>query len=70
MAAIAYTVRRNIPAENGNGDDCRIAIIFIGHENNYTQTVCVNEELLRYECGGDPEKERRLFEHEIARALR
>lgn len=70
MAAIAYTVKRNVPAENGAGTDCKIAVIFVRHENGYVQTVCVNEEMLAYEAGGDQEKERRVFEHEIGMALR
>lgn len=70
MAAIAYHVKRDVPAENGAGTDCKIAVIFVRHENGFVQTVCVNEEMLTFECGGDPDKERRLFEHEISRALR
>lgn len=70
MAAIAYTVKRNVAATNGIGADCEIAVIFFRHENGYIQTVCVNEELLRWECGGDPDKEARMFAHEIAQAVK
>jgi hypothetical protein len=70
MAAISYFVKRNIPATNGAGADCKIAIAAYKHENGFIQTVAINEELLRWECGGDPVKETAFIEREIAMASR
>jgi hypothetical protein len=48
MAMVQYTVRRNVLAEDQEGNDHYIALCFIQHENGLVQRHAIPEELIRY----------------------
>lgn len=48
MAMIKYTVMRNIEAVNDKGQDCRIAVALIMHENGVCQRVAIDEGLIAF----------------------
>jgi hypothetical protein len=45
---VDYTVRRFVPARKDNGSEALIALVLIRHENGQKQTVCVDEEMIRF----------------------
>lgn len=57
MARISYTVRRHVEARKENGDKAMIAIALIVRENGTKQTVCIDEEFIRYAGEGAIEDE-------------
>lgn len=48
MAMIEYTVMRNIEAVNDKGQDCRIAVALVMHENGVCQRVAIDEALIAF----------------------
>jgi hypothetical protein len=45
---VDYTVRRGVRATKENGGEALIALVFIRHENGQPQTLCVDEEMIRF----------------------
>lgn len=68
MAGVQFTTQRFVKATNARGEDCKICMVIVRHENGHLQTLAINEDLLRFEAGGDPEKEERVILHEIRQA--
>lgn len=48
MAMVKYRVMRNVEAVNDKGQDCRIAVALVMHENGVCQRVAIDEELIRF----------------------
>lgn len=43
-----YVVRRNVAALNSDRKPCKVALVLIKHENGFEQTICINEDLIRF----------------------
>jgi hypothetical protein len=57
MSLIEYRVMRNVAATNDKGQDCRVAIALVMHENGVCQRVAIDEELIKFAGEGIIEDE-------------
>ena len=61
MSIASYTITRNVEATR-DGQPCRIAIATVIHENGHSETVAVNEDLIRFAGEG-------IIDAEVRRAM-
>lgn len=60
MSMIEYRVMRNLPAVNDKGEDCRIAVALVMHENGLCQRVAIDEWLINFAGEGIIDDEVRI----------
>ena len=57
MTMVAYTTRRNVLADDAKGNEVRICLCFIKHENGYIQAHAIPEDFIKFAGEGVIEKE-------------
>lgn len=45
---LSYSVRRHVEAQDKDHRPCKIALVLIKHQNGFEQTLCINEDLIKF----------------------
>lgn len=61
MTLLRYALSRNVAATNSAGEERRICMVLIEHENGFKQRLVIDEEKIRF-CG------EAIIEHEVHEA--